>query len=282
MAKTVILQVLAFLAAMHLSSAMAPFKRPSMLPAMIPRGGAGSLDPTVLAKVLGGACLIQGAQFALAPKINDCYGGVDVTNECNAKIVRRSGLSILNIGVHIYCLLFKGYDMKVSTTINTLMWMADTMSSLLNNESESIGPSKAGDVSILAFSSMVAYSALNDSPWYGTALKAQAVFFLATTLSCVVSPAFGVKIWELKGDDELTPGSVSCIGCNVGMLGTLSAALAWDVEPLTAIGYACVVGAILDVNAFFFTPEVDKLGFNKALLGIWPFFAAVTAARILM
>jgi len=44
MAKTVFLQVLAFLAAMNLSSTMAPFKRPSMLLA-IPRGGAGPLDP---------------------------------------------------------------------------------------------------------------------------------------------------------------------------------------------------------------------------------------------
>jgi len=276
------LQVLAFLAAMHLSSAAMPFKRPSMLPA-ISRGGAGPLDPTALAKVLGGACLVQGAQLALAPDMDTLYGVEEgVLNECNAKIVRRTGLAILNVGVHIYCLLFKGYDMKVSATINVLMWMADAIHSLLNNESETIGPSKAGDVSILAFTSIVAYSALNDSPWFGTALKANAGFSLASALSCVVFPSLGVKLWELKGDDELTPGCVSGVGCNLGIMGTLSAALAWGVEPLTAIGYTCVAAAILDLKTYFFTPEVDKIGFNKAVIGIWPFFAAVTAASILM
>ena len=88
--------------------------------------------------------------------MNDCHGSVDVTNECNAKIVRRSGISILNIGVHIYCHLFKGYELKVSTTINVLMWMAELIHSFLNNESETIGPSRAGDVVILAFASIVA------------------------------------------------------------------------------------------------------------------------------
>ena len=281
MTKPVILQVLAFLAAIHLSSAMAPFKRPSMLPA-IPRGGAGPLDPTALAKVLGGACLIQGAQFALAPKMDTLYGGMEVVNDCNAKTLRRIGLSVVNMGVHIYCLLFKGYDLKVSTTINALMWMADAISSLLNNESETIGPSKAGDVSILAFNSMVAYSALNDAPWFGTALKSNAVFWFVSALSCLVSPSLGIKLWDVKGDDELTPGCISCIGCSIANVSTLLASLAWGVDPLTAVGHACVATAILDVKTFFFAPEVDKLGFNKALLGIWPCFAAVTAASILM
>ena len=97
---------------------------------------------------------------------------------------------------------------------------------------------------------------MNDSPWFGTALKVNTVFTLASAISCVVSPSLGVKVklWELKGDDELTPGCVSSFGCNVGTAGTLSAALAWSVEPLTAKGYACVAGAILDVITIFFAP----------------------------
>jgi len=106
MARTIILQVLAFLAAMHLSSAMVPFKRPSMRMKEIPRGGAGPLDSTTIAKELGAAGLIQGTQFALAPEMNSLYGGVKVTNECNAKTTCRMGLSILNVGLGIYCYLY--------------------------------------------------------------------------------------------------------------------------------------------------------------------------------
>jgi len=129
---------------------------------------------------------------------------------------------------------------------------------------------------------MVAYSALNDAPWFGTALKSNAVFWFVSALSCLVSPSLGIKLWDVKGDDELTPGCITCIGCSAGYVGTLLASLAWGVDPLTAVGYACVAIAILDVKTFFFAPEVDKLGLNKALLIIWPCFVAVTAASILM
>ena len=57
--------------------------------------------------------------------------------------------------IFIYYCLIKGYDMQTSTTIDELLWMADAISSLLNNEAETIGPSRAGDVVILAFASIV-------------------------------------------------------------------------------------------------------------------------------
>ena len=60
----------------------------------------------------------------------------DIPNECNAMLIRRAGLNILSLGVHAYCLLFKGYDVKVSAAMNTLRWMADTLSSLRNKKFE--------------------------------------------------------------------------------------------------------------------------------------------------
>ena len=130
--------------------------------------------------------------------------------------------------------------MKVSTTTNALLvWMADAISSLLNNESEIIGPSKAGDLSILACTSIVVYSALNDSPcWFGTALKVNAVFTLwrQPFYALLVSPSLGIKLWELKGDDELTPGCLSSCGCGLGIAGTIIASLVWGVEPLCLCG----------------------------------------------
>ena len=91
-----------------------------------------------------------------------------------------------------------------------------------------------------------------------------------------------MELWELKGDDEFTPGYVIGLGGGLGIAGTLLASLAWGVEPLTALGYACVATVILDLKTFFFSPDFDKIGSNKALIAIWPCFAAVTAASILM
>ena len=172
--------------------------------------------------------------------------------------------------------------MKVSATINSLMWMADVLSSLLNNESETIGPSKAGDLSILAFTTPVVYSGLNDLPWFGTALKANAIFTIVCGIPLMAAPSFGVKLWELKGDDDLTPGSLSICGAMLTVMGTMTASLAWGIDPLTAAGYTCAAAAVLDLKLFFFTPEVDKFGMNKTILGIWPLFAAISAASILI
>jgi len=55
---SILSKVLTLVAAMHVSSANAPFNRPSALSA-IPRGGAGPLDPSAVAKVFGTACLLH-------------------------------------------------------------------------------------------------------------------------------------------------------------------------------------------------------------------------------
>ena len=172
--------------------------------------------------------------------------------------------------------------MKVSATINSLMWMADVISSLLNNESETIGPSKAGDLSILAFASSVVYTGLNDSPWFGTALKAHAVFPVVCGILLVAFPSLGVKFWELKGDDDFTPGFTSICGAALVVIGTMSASLAWGIDPLSAVGYTCALAAVLDLKVFFLTPEVDKIGMNKTMLGISPLFTAIATASILI
>ena len=281
MAKVVILKFLVFLATMHSTSAMAPIKRPSVLSAVSRGGAAGPLEPTAVAKVYGTACLLSGAQCVLAPKMDTIYGQ-DVPNECNAKTIRRIGLSILNAGVHVYCLLFKGYDMEVSATINSLMWMADVISSLLNNESETIGPNKAGDLSILAFATSVVYSALNDSPWFGTALKAHAVYSIVCGILLMAFPPLGVKLWGLKGGDVYTPGFTSICGAALAVIGTMSASLAWGIDPLSAVGYTCAAAAALDLKLLFFAPEVDQMGMNTRVLGICFCFAAITAASILI
>jgi hypothetical protein len=276
----VIFKLLTLLVTMQLSCAMAPFKRPGMLPA-ISRGGARpGLDPTCLAKAFGTACMGQGVLNVLAPSIETPYGGEEI-NECNAKIIRRLGLCVLNIGFFFYCLLFKGYNLRVSASLNALMWVAETISSLLNSQSETIGPSKASDIIMLAFTAPVAYSGLNDLLWFGTAFKACSILTIASSLSCI-SPSLGVKLWELKNDDEFTPGFVSICGAAMGTLGTLMGSLAWGVDPLTSAGYTCAAASILDLKAFFFTPEVDKIGHNKTLLAMWPIFGAVTAASVLL
>lgn len=75
---------------------------------------------------------------------------------------------------------------------------------------------------------------------FGTAVKVNASLLrCVSALLFLVSPSLGIKIF---------PGCVSCCCCGLAVMGTLVASLAQ---------LSTVLGAI----AFFFTPEVDKLGF---------------------
>ena len=58
--------------------------------------------------------------------------------------------------------------------------------------------------------------------------------------------------------------------------------LAWGVDPLTAVGYTRPLGAVLTLKTFFFTPEVDKIGFDKTILAFWLVFYFVAAFSILI
>lgn len=264
-----------FLATAH---AISPKGLP--LPALT-RGGAGPIAPNGAAKIAGTFCLVQGAYSALAPSKSFPYGNYKIS-QTNAKLIREIGLAFLNMGVHVYGLIFKGYGLKVSSAINALIWVADCLYGLLNDESETTGKSKAADLTVLAVNSAVAIAALNDLPFFSTTLKAESIFVALSSLSCIVSPTFGIKIWEMKQDDEYTPGFVSLIGNSLGFDAVLLASLAWGIEPITAIGYTAAVATILSLKTHFFTPEVTKIGMNKKVLAIWPVIGAITALSILL
>lgn len=251
-----------------------------LLPALT-RGGAGPIAPNGAAKIAGTFCLVQGAYSALAPSKSFPYGDYDIS-QTNAKLIRETGLAFLNMGVHVYGLIFKGYGLKVSSAINALLWMADCLYGLLNEESKTTGKSKAADLTVLAVNSAVAIAALNDLPYFSTTLKAESIFVALSSLSCIVSPTFGMKIWEIKQDDEYTPGFVSLIGNTFGFDAVLLATLAWGIAPITAIGYSAAVATALSLKTLFFTPEVEKIGMNKKVLAIWPVIGAITALSILL
>jgi hypothetical protein len=230
--------------------------------------------------IMGTLCVVQGTQSALAPTLTFPHGG-EKPSECNAKLVHRIGLLVLNVGISIYGLIFKGYDLKVSAAINSLLWIADCLSSLLNNESETLGPTKAGDISFLTFNAAVAYSALNNLPWFGTAFKANALLTFVSSLSCMISPSFGIKFWGVKGDDDST-AYMSLIGDHLFTRGVLMNSLAWGIDPLTAVGYGSATASILHVRNGFFNSDVEKLGIDKRAYSFWAVSCAVVATSILV
>jgi len=115
-----------------------------------------------------------------------------------------------------------------------------------------------------------------------TSLKAGSTFWMISGLHCLFAPKFGLKLWELKGDDEFTPGTVALIGRNMGIGNVLTAALAWGVEPITALGYAAAAAVVVCTKSNFFSPEVDVLNLDTKMLAFWPIYNAAIAASVLL
>ena len=90
------------------------------------------------------------------------------------------------------------------------------------------------------------------------------------------------KLFELVGDDEMTPGLVTIIGSACCMVGTLTASLAWGAAPIDAIGYTAAVSAVLNLKGLFFSPEMDDTGINKGALAFWSVSITGIAASIFL
>jgi len=285
------LTILTLLGAFSASNA-SPFKASAMARAFvphaksiiaIPRGGTGPIKPDVAAaavKIAGTVYLLQGAYLTLAPNANADAYGFEEMNPCNTKIFRRLGLSVLNLGVSIFCLVIKNYSLNTAVAINTLLWVADSLSSLWNKESETIGPSRANDLSILTFNAVTAYAALNGMDWFITSFKALSVYLVASSIPCLFFPKFAMKLWDIKGDDEMTPGSMVLLGCNMSIVSVLCTLLAWDVGPLTA-GYTFAAAAAILAKGCFFSDDVDVFKIDKKILAFWPILYAAMAATLL-
>jgi len=259
---------------------------PDAKKAITNRGGAGPLAPLAVAKIAGGLSLAQGIYTTLAPKpCAEVYSDTDEAKELNplnAKLLRRLGMAVLHIGVSAYCLFFQDYSIETSVALTSLTWVMESLSSLFNDDSDTIGPSKISDLSILAFNGANVYAALNHLDWFETSFKAFSVYTFACGLPCLLFPETAMDIWQVKNGDELTPGIVVSIGSQVTVLGVLISTLAWGVDPVKSFGYTALSGAVLLSKVNFFSQEVDELNMNKKFLAFWPVFNAFVAASILL
>jgi len=247
------------------------------------RGGAGPIEPVTAAKVVGAINIIQGAVCALSPKSNsEAYGLKEDDSPLTVKIMREAGLTVLFQGIIAYCLLFKGTSVNTAMGVASLLWSAESVKSLLDNDSETVGPSKVGSLSVLAFAGTCVYAGLTHADWALTAFKADAIYTIICAIPCVFNASLSNKLWELKDTNEFTPGLINGLGCNLINSGALVAAIAWGIDPVKAIGYTSLVSLLTTFNYNFLSPDFDVLGIDIAPLMFWVVLHAVISASILL
>lgn len=281
---SVFVNVLTALSVLQSSTALPFINTQNVLIKALPPGGANPVLSNNAAKIAGALAFTEGTYMALAPSLSLKMHGVDeVTNPTNMMILRRTGLCILNLGVYVYCLIFNDFRVQTPFAINALLFIADSLSSLMNQDSKTIGPSNKLDLSFLAVTGSAAYAALNDLECFNPLFKAFSVYTTICGILDYFAPQQAIKLFESEeAADADTPGVVHIIGNCCLVLGTLTASLAWGVDATQAVGYSALASAILDIKSMFFTPEVEAMDMNKYSLMVGPLWNAGIAAAILI
>ena len=252
------------------------------------RGGAGPLDATTAAKIAGAIGLTQGVSQALAPTANlELYGSSKPVNPLTVHMIRRIGLFLLIPSIFAYCLLFKNYSMNTAFALGALIWIVETLHTLLNDAPSKIGYSKVGDVVILLISSATFFSTSNNLDWAPTAMKVQAGLVLGSGLSCSISSNFAARLWEIKNTDNFSKPLLSIFGLNMLGAGVAAATLAWDKgDVVKAMGNWALTLLVLGIKFDFITKEIDLMenisNISKALGYFWMVIMAGLAASILL
>lgn len=244
--------------------------------------GISFINPDFAIKGMGILLLILGTRGVVAPHETVKDWTSKKINATNLKIFSQICLVCVNIGILVFTLFFMSYKLNVPVAINSLLWAAFFLKSLLNNEAEIVGPYKSAEILYLGLESLLAYGALHESAWFLDALKSISVFGIVGSIPCVVSPEFGCKLWGVVGMDKLTPAFGHGLGYNLITINAFNAALAWGVDPRIAFGYIIALfWGVLGNMKTLITPEIKEVEINKKTVMFWSTMWSVTAAVVL-
>jgi len=215
------------------------------------------ISPVQTAKIIGLVLIFKGIYGTLAPnKAAKKYGVRDDISAINAKIVRRASLSMLNAGISTYCLILNDFGVLLPSAVNHLLWIAEALHSLLNDEADTIDPSRSLDLFMLCLSSVIFYISVYYQTYMRLACKIQAVVYIAMGLPIFFFPKGAIKVMKCKETDELTPLFMNTLGVSITSIGALIAALGWGIDYVRSFGYFLVVFSVLFIKKIFFTEEL--------------------------
>jgi hypothetical protein len=250
------------------------------------RGGAGPLNPTLVAKVVTVLFLVHGAYMALAPGPSlDSYG-FKTSSATATKCMRYNGLLILTCGVYGYSLIFQSYDINTAFALGALLWVAEGLHSLWNGQSLTTGPSVRGEMASLAVVGATAISGLNKLPWAGSAFKFNAIFVIMSGL-LLLDPNLGSKVWGIKNaNGTVEKALITSTGTTLLIAGLMQASLAWDGDIVKAIRKAALGALIINIYSSYFTKHLkdNEMDLNNNHIGhlFWLAGVSVVAVTILL
>jgi len=291
---TLVRYLLPFLALACLSDAkFAPTRTTMLSPttgkkvaSAIPRGGAGSLDAEVTAKVATVVTMAQGLLFNVAPDMfNEQYGIKGMASEEATQFMTgQVGCGILSYGIVLYALLFQKTSLSVAILASYVFSLYHNLRMVLNghwNEACGRGSSGGGWFVVAIFTGAI-YAMTQD--YADTANKVLSVFWSLCGLQMVLAPKSAWTLW--KGNENRLTDRLKLMLNTFGSYLLAQAAitlsmLLFDATPVQAAGYGSLVWA----GSFLFnilTGNYRKVGVDEGKHWIWFVLMATVSATTLL
>lgn len=251
--------------------------------ALLVRGGAGPIDPTMAAKAATGLSLVQGTVFQLGPeKSMDMY---QCPKSALAQhLLTRCGTAILAFGLMAYCLVVKGASLATASGVVALLWALEFLRGFLTDEPEKVGMKMEGQYLIFAVQAFIAWATLCNTDLSDFAVKMNAIWLGVNGLILMANPSGALSMWGPSDADDCSIYMYRSLGYFLAAAGVFAGSLAFGktTDNVTALGYGWALVLLHQVAVNFLTGEVDKLGIKKShMLGWLAADAAIVAAILL-
>lgn len=255
---------------------------PRALPFVVPRGGAGPLDPSTVAKASATGLLAIHALSILGPeKALQGYGIKDPI-PVNVFVAQREWTFFLAASLGAYLSIVHDKSTNFAIGYGTFPIIAEVLRSILNDEQEKLGISNVAQLIVVLLPALFcAYSCLNNMENANTVTMVCGCYNIVKGIWYFVDTENSGKTWGLKGEADLfTLESAKWMGISLIVYGMTLIGMVKGMDTNKLMGYAWIPVVINLARQTFVTNYVDKYDLNKSLYYVWMILGAIVIGTL--
>jgi len=257
-------------------------KTPSSFVLAVPRGGAGPLDPTVVAKTTATGTLAVHLLSALGPEKALRTYGVEHPTPVNVFVAQREWTFFLAASLMGYLTIVHDQSVNSAVGYGTFPIILEVLRSILNDEQEKLGISNVAQlVVVLAPLVVNSYACLVNTEQANTVTMVCGAYNILKGIWYFLDTENSGKTWGLKGEtDPYSIGSAKWMGISLIVYGGGLVGLAREVDVKKLAGYSWIPVILNMINETFITKVVDTYGLNKSLFYMWMILGAAVIGTL--
>jgi len=247
------------------------------------RGGAGPLDPMVVAKT--GAALVgtQGLANVLCAEATLSSYGLTSASDDDIMIEEMIGFVQVSGAVTSALLLFYDMDVNSALAYGLVPLIISFAAGLINEVPKKFESSSSGYIFWMAADIALMYGLFTNKSWAIDAYKGVVILGAASYLYTRINPAKGSELYGRK--KPLSPSTTAickALSDNGLMVMIQSFALASGVDTLTTIGYAWAYSFVCLALSLFVEKDLDALKLDRNKMLVWLALAGVVTGTLLL